>query len=378
MSAPALHLVRWFGFPYLPGRKVSRLLLTALALQDWALLLLLGRTRPAPAPPLEKKRIVVAKLDHLGDVLMITPFLRELRAQAPSCTVDLLIGSWCREAGEILRDEGLCDGFFFYDAVNLNKGSAGRIGKTLHWLRTFREAVRRLRGADAYIDLRAFTPNAVVAARLAGVPYRAGFGLRGGSFLLHQQLDYAPETPLGQLYLDVLPRLGLRGAVYEGPVLPRWEKAPAGAIRAALPSRYAAIHPFSRDALRMAGDDLWVGFAERLSRHIPLVVLGAKADAEQPLAALLAALPGVTVLAGRTTFREAAECVRHAEAFAGVDSVFAHVALAFGRPAFLFFLEGTSQRASFPARNPLLRLASADGVDAEALARAFLEFAPLP
>ena len=383
MNPPAPHTIGWLGFRYLRGRKVSRLLLTALALQDWALLLFFGRTKPAPAPPLAGKRIVVAKIDHLGDVLMVTPLLRELRAQLPSCTIDLLLGSWCREAGEILRDEGLCDGFFFYDAVNLNKGSGGRLRKTARWLATFRDATRRLRGADLFLDLRAFTPNALALARLAGVPYRIGFGLRGGAFLLHQELAYDPETPLGQLYLDALPRLGLspHGAVYEKPVLPRWEAAPDAPLLAsgiALPPRYVAIHPFSRDDLRMAGDDLWLGFAERIARTVPLVVLGAKADAGRPLAARLAALPGVTLLAGKTTFREAAECVRRAEAFAGVDSVFAHVALAFDRPAFLFFREGTSQRASFPARNPRLRLAPVAGADAAGLAREFLAFAALP
>ncbi len=49
--------------------------------------------RPAPPPALARaRRILVAKLDALGDFVLVTPFLRELRRAAPNAHVTLVTG----------------------------------------------------------------------------------------------------------------------------------------------------------------------------------------------------------------------------------------------------------------------------------------------
>ena len=50
-----------------------------------------GRT---PDPP---RRILCFRIERIGDLLMTVPALAELRALAPSATIDLAVGSWNRD-----------------------------------------------------------------------------------------------------------------------------------------------------------------------------------------------------------------------------------------------------------------------------------------
>ena len=54
-------------------------------------------------------QICVCQIDHLGDLLIITPFLVELRKFAPQARITLVVGRWCGELAEVLRAGGLVD-----------------------------------------------------------------------------------------------------------------------------------------------------------------------------------------------------------------------------------------------------------------------------
>src|SRR5947207_2524297 len=71
----------------------------------------------------------------------------------------------------------------------------------------------------AFLDLRTRSPNALWLAERIRAPYRVGFGLRGLSYTLHEQIPFRSDRSLGQLFLDALPLLGLDPVKYHGPVL---------------------------------------------------------------------------------------------------------------------------------------------------------------
>src|SRR3954466_14585852 len=50
--------------------------------------------RPPAQPP---ARILCLRLERIGDLLMTLPELAELRALAPTATIDLVVGSWNAE-----------------------------------------------------------------------------------------------------------------------------------------------------------------------------------------------------------------------------------------------------------------------------------------
>ena len=46
--------------------------------------------RPAPSP----KRILILRLERIGDLLMTLPAIADVRALAPDAEIDLVVGSW--------------------------------------------------------------------------------------------------------------------------------------------------------------------------------------------------------------------------------------------------------------------------------------------
>jgi ADP-heptose:LPS heptosyltransferase len=80
-------------------------------------------------------------------------------------------------------------------------------------------------------------------------------------------------------------------------------------------------------------------------------------------------------VAGETTLSEAFEYARESSGCIGVDSLFAHVGLAFDKPVYVLGIAGISQRVSYPANNQNLRFLNVDasGFSPEKVAFDFLQ-----
>ena len=50
--------------------------------------------------PFNIKKILVVKLDHIGDVLLATPVITNLRLHYPHAHIALLVGSWSKQVVE--------------------------------------------------------------------------------------------------------------------------------------------------------------------------------------------------------------------------------------------------------------------------------------
>jgi ADP-heptose:LPS heptosyltransferase len=137
-------------------------------------------------PPVAPKRILLLRLERIGDLLMVLPAIADLRALAPDATIDLVVGGWNRSLAEtipgVTRVETL-------DAEWLARGPSG-IGMP----GLIRHA-RRWR--DRHYDLAInFEPdirtNLLLAA--SGASFTAGYASGGGGALLSRALDYDPRA----------------------------------------------------------------------------------------------------------------------------------------------------------------------------------------
>ncbi|MHB1557201.1 MAG: glycosyltransferase family 9 protein, partial [Isosphaeraceae bacterium] len=162
----------------------------------------LGRRRPAQAGTADGPRILVVRLDEIGDVVLCSPFLRELRRSFPAATITLVVkpGVWnlvefCPYVDEVLQ---------------FDRRTAGR---------AFRFAARHLRNRrfDLAVNPRRDTDyyHANLLAYLSGAPVRAGYAVTtlgiGGSER-GRLLTTAVENDLAQHEvrhnLDLLRRIG--------------------------------------------------------------------------------------------------------------------------------------------------------------------------
>jgi hypothetical protein len=126
------------------------------------------RIETAARPP--SQRILIMKLDHLGDFIMALPALERARRYFPDAHIDLVVGSW--NAG-MAREVGLADRVIPFDAFPRNSSEVEpNVDATLG---LFRETVTDT--YDVAVDLRADTDTRILL-RAIKAQIKAGIGTR--------------------------------------------------------------------------------------------------------------------------------------------------------------------------------------------------------
>lgn len=128
------------------------------------------RTRVEVAVRTPVRRILILKLDHLGDLVMGLPALARARAAFSDAEITLVVGSW---NAAMARDLGIADTVIAFDAFPRNSSEEEpNVDATIG---LFRAAVPQ--DYDLAIDLRA-DPDTRVLLRAVRAPIKAGIGTR--------------------------------------------------------------------------------------------------------------------------------------------------------------------------------------------------------
>jgi ADP-heptose:LPS heptosyltransferase len=137
-----------------------------------------GRRRAPIAP----RRILLLRLERIGDLLMALPAIADVRGFAPEATIDLVVGSWnaelARAIAPVTRVEPL-------DAVWLAREGEG-LG-----LASLIRAARRWRALQYDLAIN-FEPDirSNLLAAASGAAWTGGYRTGGGGALLDVALDY--------------------------------------------------------------------------------------------------------------------------------------------------------------------------------------------
>jgi len=171
---------------------VSRTRRAALRIVD-----LLGRAAFAPfrrrRPKIDSarvQRILVIEPWNIGDVVLATPMLAELRLRFPGARISLLAKSYARE---LLDGSGLVDELIVCDLPWTAQKKKYRFTPSV--LRQMRDLVVSLRERrfdvvlDARMDIRAN-----VLAALSGARHRVGYDIGGGGWLLTETLPSISDS----------------------------------------------------------------------------------------------------------------------------------------------------------------------------------------
>jgi ADP-heptose:LPS heptosyltransferase len=281
MKTPYIQL---FGRKYLSGRRLNILALAFLVLRDIALAPFFGGDSRSLPKREEINEICVCKLDHLGDLLMLTPFLAAFRRNVPNAKVTLIVGRWCRELADILQRGGLIDQFVCYTAFSLDKRKRNVLARlaTSFFGLGFAWRLLRKRRFDLFVDMRPYFPCAWLLAILSGAKVRAGFGLRGMSDSFHVILPYSANKRLGQIYLEAIPSITGAGLIYEKPILPSTRTRSKLVNDFGLPERYLAVQLSSREKARNIDSALWTKILALLRSTFSIVLLGLADDQRWP------------------------------------------------------------------------------------------------
>lgn len=259
--------------------------------------------------------LLVRLPNPLGDVVMATPLLRELRRQAPGVRI-LACGS--APFGPLLEGLDSLDGF-----LALPPKGRGFVGRAA--------AVMQEAGADTSLLLPNSWSTALAAWR-AGIPVRVGRRAGGRRLLLQRSLPPIPgPAPMTELYADFLPALDLQRIVPPAELVagpPRTELPADTPLLAVAPGAAFGVSKKLPAETLVATLDAW--FHE--SGWRPLL-LGSPAERPE-LEALATRLHAPALLAdpAHLGLDEAKALLNSSDALLAMDNGARHMAAALGVP----------------------------------------------
>ncbi len=150
----------------------------------------------------EPRRILLVQLDHLGDAVLSTPLIAELRLAYPEATIDVVASPSNHEVFEAdpqVNRVQVAERTWFERRPE-RWGLITAVWNLGRSLRQYRY--------DLGIDVRGDVLSVLVLA-LAGVPRRVGWSMGGGSFLLTDVAAWIPGRHEVRSRLALLGRLGI-------------------------------------------------------------------------------------------------------------------------------------------------------------------------
>ncbi len=273
------------------------------------------------------KRILVIKLDHLGDVLLATPVISNLRREYPDAELHALTGKWSRVVLEKHPDVN--------NVIEYDSPAFCRTGQPTSLKETFK-LYRQLRRQkyDLVVELRSdwrivwfaflrLTPKRLSRAALQ-VANKLGFA----------QFSGPHETTRN---LDVLRQAGIATPVRTAmfPVTTADKKWAADFLATYQIERQRpliAIHPGSPIALKQWLPERYAELADWLiaQKRAQILYVGVK-DEIPIIAGIQAHMQGESInIAGKTTLTQLASILHTCNVFIGNDSGPMHLAAAVG------------------------------------------------
>ncbi len=275
------------------------------------------------------EKIVLARPDRIGDVIITSACLKPIQQAHPQCRTHLLLR---RPLAPLFAEHPLLEAAIpipeFEDSAQSDAAELTRIFKRHKF--------------DCIVHLN-HDPGIYLAAKRAGIRYRVGYGTGSeASSLTHAVEDKRSEGRRHEaLYnLDLLRLLNI-----EAPRIFRPFISPSESAKRKIPlilpilendRPYAALHLAAHGSKArmpvgvMAKIAIWLG----RERHLDIVIVGTEVN-DPALGTLKKDLPdnvSIWDLTGKTNLDELAWILSRAKVFLGRDSGPAHIAAAMGCP----------------------------------------------
>lgn len=287
------------------------------------------------------RRLLVARMDNAGDVLMCGPAFRAIRKTLPDCHLTLWASPGGAQVAQLLPevDDVLVTRAIWQDLGHLPFDPARE-----------RDLVQTLAdGAyDGAIIFTSFAQSPLppaYACYLAGIPLRAGQSKEfGGAVLSHVVAPLPDATHQVDRNLHLATSLGFAADGTNLKVRVSSEAHDLLGLRLRFKGfnygrPFVVLHPGASCAARRYPADRFaeVGRVLWQSVHLPVVVTGAERDRDLAEGIKAEIGPGAVSLAGETTMEEFAALVERATAVVTNNTLTMHLANAVGAPEVVLF-----------------------------------------
>lgn len=280
--------------------------------------LLLPQTHPEKA-----RKILLIRIDQIGDVLLAAPAFDAVLSQFKDAQVDLLVS---KQTAELFEGDERIHKVYSFEA-NWFSGK-----KPLEMLREAESLKKQFKsekyemGIDFRGDLRT-----ILLMFLSGVRYRIAYGITGGRFLLNQCIPHMNEKHEALLNLELLKPLGISEHVQSNGLHMSEQDEHSFTKKYPLltspDARLIVVHPFAGRKEKEWGLEHFAKLIWELTTldSVQIVMIGTSEDLKRwPLRE---SYPDkVHNLIGELTLKELAILLKQTDLFIGHDSGPAHLA----------------------------------------------------
>lgn len=308
----------------------------------------MSRLHPPPStflpPPVIPKRILVIRLDRLGDVVLSTPVLQALRQHFPHAFIAMMVRSACRD---VLAGNPHLNEVLLYEKEGAHRSLRGTI--------RFARQLRRYE-FDTALVLHPSNRSHWIPW-LARIPVRIGYARKCGWLLTYRVPHRKQEGNKHEAVytLELLCAFGLRPPPPQllVPVSSEAVQRVEQLLREASihpTDRLIAVHPSASCVSKRWMPERFAQVADRLvTEHgVRICLVAGGSDAIYANQAAAAMHAPVLNLAGRLSVAELAALLRRCRFLISNDSGPVHVAAAVGTPVVDIF--GRNQRGLSPTR----------------------------
>ncbi len=290
-----------------------------------------------PKAPESVSRILLIRVDHIGDIIMSTAVISPLRKAFPGAKIDFVVAPG---GAELIKNDPDIDRVITFDPSWFNRKRPANLPDQIRDVFSL-AGIAKEGKYDVAIDLRGDIRH-IFSLFLAGVKCRIGYGITGGGFLLTHRLPYGAVMHETDRNMALLRPLGIECAAPEIRLSFPGEDARKADLllqRSGIEGRYAVLHPVPGHFTKEWDMEKFMRVARYVSEEKGLipVVVGSEADSGLMRKALDQADTKLLDLSGRTTLPVLAGVLSGASLFIGVDSAPAHIAAAEGIPAVVLF-----------------------------------------
>jgi ADP-heptose:LPS heptosyltransferase len=313
-------------------------------------------SKPVNIHSYEPKKILLVRLDHIGDIVMTTPSFSLMRTRFPHAKIYLLANAGAKN---LLNSDPRIDEIIVFNWPWSQPQKKGRFSWTK--IKELIAVIFQIRKEkiDLFVDFRGDLRFILLFGFLTGIRIRVSNSRSGKSSLLKHVSDYDVEKHELERSADVLqcfisPNQGLRPSIFlEDEELISVKKLLEKETGQKLSSNLAIIAPYSSRDVKSWPIKYFQEVINHLEKRGFLVLLvGTSSDHEQAMNMISQYKKNVYSLTGKTTVRELAALVKQASIVVGVDTGVLHLASCFELPIIALF--GSTRSVEFRPYSPMV------------------------
>jgi len=280
--------------------------------------------------PSKIKKILIIKLDHIGDVILATPVITNVKKYFKNAKIDMLVNSLCVD---LVNKIPYVDKVIEYDSLFFKRNNRYNIFKNIKTIKGLFKAKYEL-----IIDLRG-SFGTLILALFKGAKYRVDFGtnsIKNRKVLLKKHKF--------ERNLEIIKELGVNG-VNKNPLInltPREGTFVINFLNKCSIKTHdlkITINPGASRIFKAWPKDNYTELIRLLTKKLnaKIILIGSKDELNLAESIQSGVDSNLCIATGKTNLRELTALIKGSDLYIGNDSATAHIAAAVGTPLIALF-----------------------------------------